>query len=183
MKLVHGRAAVAAAAALMQAARGEEPAPFSALEPGAAYAYRFQSGSVMTLTLEERSPDGSVWTVTAGEGDAARLVGRLRYDAEGRVTAFLRPDGTPSETYEPHNCERVVGLCSYQVTDSRGVRAEQRIGGRNGDEWSFSVFLVENGAPTLLKVGTITYDGDGVVRDELWMDAETGAEAGARRIE
>lgn len=177
----------AALAAAGQGGRAEEhdapPPPFAALEPGAAYVYEFVSGRVTTLTLARRDESGTLWRVDEGRGAEAREIGALRYDPEGRVTAFLRPDGSPVKIYEPHNCERVAGLCEYRVISNGVAAIERRIGGLDGGTWSFSIFVERDGVPRLEKVGTIAYDADGVVVDELWIEGETGEEGGARRID
>ena len=176
-------AAPALAALCATAAPAEETRPFADLAPGAGYAYRFLSGQVMRMELAERDENGSAWRVLSGEGDAAREVGELRYDADGRVTAFLPAGDAPPETYDPHNCERVVGLCEYTVTRGDQSWSERRISGVSDGVWTFSVFRVLGGEHELQKVGSVTYDDDGVVVDELWMDGATGEERGARRIE
>ncbi len=171
------------AAAQDRTVQEEGERPFARVEIGAAYSYEFVSGRVTTLTLAEKTADGSLWRVDEGRGADAREIGALRYDADGRVTAYLRPDGSPIETYAPHNCERVTGLCAYQVTSGGETLTERRIGGVDDESWSFSIFVDRDGSPKLEKVGTVTYDADGVVVDELWIEGETGEEGGARRID
>lgn len=169
--------AAACAAALFSAAplvpALAEERPYATLSPGAAYTLEYAAGFRVIMRLEEKSEDGSVWAVIPGEDASAPVAARMVQDPQGRMTAFLAADGTPMETYEPHNCERVELLCRYTIRDDGGVHVEQRFSEFDGRAWTYSILRKSADGFQGKRLGSVRYDADGVQVEAEWADLAT----------
>ena len=139
--------------------------------------YRYCAG-VILRAVPEAAP-GS-YALALLRGDAWKEYGRAVYDAEGRM---LRQEvaGRGTVSFDPHNCEKVAGICRYTETGLDGkVTSKLRINGLAGEEWNYSLVDAGEGGPetqTLTRVGTVTYAADGLAAEETWTSV-TGTEDG-----
>ena len=139
--------------------------------------YRYCAGVILRAVPEATS--GS-YALSLLRGEAWRDYGRAVYDADGRM---LRQEvaGRGTVHFEPHNCEKVAGICRYTETDLDGTETKKlRINGLAGEEWNYSLVDAGEGGPetqTLTRVGTVTYAPDGLADKETWSSV-TGTEDG-----
>jgi hypothetical protein len=174
--------AVAAVLAPPPAAAGDGDA-YAALSTGAAYRYAFGSGGDIVMRLEQKSAAGTIWSIIPGVDPGGEVAAKMVHDPQGRLTAYLTPDGEAMEVYEPHNCERVELVCRYTMTDAEGDHREQRFSELDGEEWSYSVLRFDDGAFEGRRLGSVRYDADGVVVEESWADLATAGEESVTRVE
>lgn len=148
--------------------------------------FRYCAGAILRAHPEA---EPGTFALALLRGEAWKDYGRAIYDAEGRM---LRQEvtGRGTVTYQPHNCEKVAGICTYTETGLDGeIVSKLRINGLTGAEWNYSLIDVDNGtntgiepgngglSQTLTKVGTVTYAPDGLAIRETWSSV-TGTEDG-----
>ena len=94
--------------------------------------------------------------------------GTAFFDEQRRLVSQEVP-GRGAMRFEPHNCEKVPGICRYTEIGFDGTSQEKlRINGKTGEEWNYSLFEIADGAQTLTRVGTVTYGADGLADKEEW---------------
>lgn len=154
--------------------------------PGAAFGFEDSDGARFELVLERLGSDGGrLWRVVSGDDPAAgeeATISRFDENAEGQMLE-LRQVGAHYR-FLPHDCARTLGLCAFRIEGPQGVREFQRITGRDGKRWVYSLFEDRLDEPELVpvRIGAVTYDAAGVPVLEEWTDLETFATGGFRRV-
>ena len=131
--------------------------------------YKYCVGVV--LKLEPQAEDANRYTITRQKGGDWVPYGTATFDEMRRlVSQEVTGHGTLS--FDPHNCEKTVGLCTYTETGFDGESIEKlRINGREGDEWNYSVMTSET--QELLMIGTVTYGADGLADRDEWTELDS----------
>ena len=114
---------------------------------------------------------------------AGALISRFGKDAEGRLITLGVPGGAVYR-FAPHDCERVLGICDYTMTgpDGRETRY-QRVTGREGGAWVYSLFEEREGSFVPVRIGTVSYDKNRLPLSETWTDLENAGTGSYRRID
>ena len=176
---------VALAAAGLALAEGPDRSTIGAAEPapsvGDAFDYRTSHGRTLRLTLVRAEGDRFLWELYDVTGPP-RLAARITQDAELRV--LVHEDAAGGVTrYAPHNCEKVVGICTYTVRRPDGSEAEEmRVNGVEGGVWNYSLWREAGGERRPVGIGEICYDAAGLSLRESWTDLESAAGYSVERI-
>lgn len=143
--------------------------------------YEFCGGAVVRMTPVEGA--GQTLVLDVESDDAWVKYGRIVLDAEGRRKS-LEIDGRGATVFDPHNCEKTVGICQYVETDPEGTSVKKsRINGREGDEWSYSIMEDHGSGFELAVIGKVTYADDGLAQTESWTSVSSYTQDGcAKRI-
>lgn len=156
------------------------PASVAAEDPGPPIYFQYCSGAILRAAPEA---EPGVFALALLRGEAWATYGRAIYDAEGQM---LRQEvkGRGTVRFDPHNCEKSVGICEYSETAFDGPpQRKLRITGHEGADaaWTYSLvdIVKEGGADTqvLTRVGTVNYADDGLAIRETWSSI-TGTEDG-----
>ncbi len=100
-----------------------------------------------------------------GKGTGGGIEGRLIYNADGRALSFARTGGKVIK-FEPHNCFRVVGLCTY--TERRSDGRTRKLGRRlepDGNGFAFEYFQIYGEIEKLLAKGRTNIDAMGMIEN------------------
>ena len=115
-------------------------------------------------------------------GRTPRLAARITQDAEFRVLVHEDASGGVTR-YDPHNCEKMVGICTYKVRHPDGSEAEEmRVNGIAGEVWNYSLWRASGGEKRPIGIGEICYDASGLSLRESWTDLESAAGYSVERI-
>jgi hypothetical protein len=177
-------AAAAVAAAIFAAAQAPEPGTAQApptVSIGEAFDYRTSHGRTLRMTLVEAAGDRLLWELHDITGPPL-LAARITQDAEFRV--MVHEDAAGGVTrYDPHNCEKVVGICTYTVSHPDGSAAEEmRVNGITHGVWNYSLWREADGQKHPVGIGEICYDATGLSLRESWTDLESAAGYSLERI-
>ena len=184
-----GAAAIVATAGLVTA---QAPDPGTAQHPpavsiGESFDYRTSHGRTLRMTLVEASGDRFMWELHDVTGPATGagtpgLAARITQDADFRV--LVHEDAAGGVTrYDPHSCEKVVGICTYTVTHPDGSAAkEMRVNGISGAVWNYSLWREAGDGKRPVGIGEICYDAAGLSLRESWTDLESAAGYSLERI-
>lgn len=143
--------------------------------------YRTSHGRTLRMTLVGTSGDRFLWKLSDITG-APRLVARMTQDAEFRVLVHQDAGGGVTR-FEPHNCEKVVGICSYKVHNPDGSAAdEMRVNGITQGVWNYSLWRGTGDDKRPVGIGEICYDAAGLSLRESWTDLESAAGYSVERI-
>jgi hypothetical protein len=158
------------------------PAPAAlAPAPGDAFDYRTSHGRILRMTLVESAAGRFVWELSDVTGPPRRAA-RITQDERFRV--LVHEDAAGGVTrYEPHDCEKVVGICAYTVHHPDGsTGAEMRVNGVAGGVWNYSIWRGAGAERRPVGIGEICYDAAGLSLRESWTDLETAAGYSVERI-
>lgn len=143
--------------------------------------YRYCAGVILRAVPD---PEPGAYALALLQGETWQDYGRALYDGDGRM---LRQEvtGRGAVTFDPHNCEKMPGICTYTETGLDGTAQKKlRINGLEGEEWNYSLIDAGEGAgeggietQVLTRVGTVTYAPDGLAARETWSSV-TGTEDG-----
>lgn len=142
-------------------------------EIGDSHEYVNTNGGKLRMTLVEQAADRHVWLLESVTAGGVEPAAHIIQDGKLRILRYEFPDDT-AVVFDPHNCEHVVGFCTYTMTNPDGtVSEEQRINGIEDGIWNYSLWKggVFDGAPS--GIGQICYDDDGVTLWESWVDLES----------
>jgi hypothetical protein len=111
--------------------QGSPPGPVV----GDAFDYRTSHGRRLRMLLAGTDGDRFLWELHDVTGTPV-LAARITQDAAFRV--LVHEDAAGGITrYDPHNCEKIVGICTYAVTHPDGtVDAEMRVNGIESGVWN-----------------------------------------------
>ncbi|MEM7059668.1 MAG: hypothetical protein AAF557_18950 [Pseudomonadota bacterium] len=143
--------------------------------------YEFCGGAIVRMTPVD-GPE-RILRLDVESGEDWVKYGQIVLDTEGRRKS-LEIDGRGETIFEPHNCEKTVGICQYVETDPQGISIKKaRINGRDGEEWSYSIMEDHGKGFELSVVGKVTYADDGLAQDESWTSVSSYTQDGcAKRI-
>lgn len=142
--------------------------------------FQYCSGAILRAAPEA---DPGVFALALLRGKAWASYGRAIYDSEGQM---LRQEvvGRGIVRFDPHNCEKSVGICEYtEIAFDGPPQRKLRITGHEGIDaaWTYSLvdIVKEGGADkqVLSRVGTVNYAEDGLAIRETWSSI-TGTEDG-----
>ena len=152
-----------------------------AVRVGDAFDYRTSHGRTLKLTLVEADDGRFLWELH-DVTRVPRLAARITQDAEFRV--LVHEDAAGGVTrYEPHNCEKVVGICTYAVSYPDGSAAdEMRVNGIAEGVWNYSLWRDQAGEKRPVGIGEICYDAAGLSLHESWTDLESAGGYSVERI-
>jgi hypothetical protein len=157
------------------------PRAAAAPKPGDAFDYRTSYGRRLRMTLVAASGDRFEWELT-DVTDAPSLVARITQDAEFRIVANEDAAGGVTR-YDPHDCEKVVGICGYTVHHPDGSAGEEmRVNGVEGGVWNYSLWRETDGENRPVGIGEICYDAAGLSLRESWTDLQTADGYSLERI-
>ena len=149
-------------------------------EPGSPIYFQYCGGAILRALPE---PEPGSFALALLRGGQWATYGRAIYDADGQMLR-QEVEGRGSVVFEPHNCEKSVGICAYTETAfDAPPQSKLRITGHEGADadWNYSLIDVvkENGAENqvLTRVGTVAYADDGLATRETWSSI-TGTEDG-----
>jgi hypothetical protein len=173
--------AAAAGSAVAQAPDPSMAQTTAAVSVGATVDYRTSHGRTLRMTLVEAAGDRFLWELHDVTG-TPELAARITQDAEFRV--LVHEDAAGGVTrYEPHSCEKVVGICSYTVSHPDGSAAEEmRVNGITEAVWNYSLWREDGGEKRPVGIGEICYDAAGLSLRESWTDLESAAGYSLERI-
>lgn len=151
------------------------------IEVGGSFDYRTSHGRTLRMILVDAAGDRYLWELHDVTG-APRLAARITQDREFRV--LVHEDAAGGVTrYEPNNCEKVVGICTYTVHHPDGSDAEEmRVNGIAAGVWNYSLWREAGGEKRPVGIGEICYDADGMSLRESWTDLESAAGYSVERI-
>lgn len=143
--------------------------------------YEFCGGAIVRMTPVD-GPERILRLDVEGS-DGWVKYGQIILDTEGRRKS-LELDGRGATVFEPHNCEKTVGICQYIETDPQGTSVKKsRINGRTGDQWDYSILEDRGNGFELAVIGKVTYADDGLAQDESWTSVTSYTKDGcAKRI-
>lgn len=143
--------------------------------------YEFCGGAIVQMT-PVNGPE-RVLQLDVESDDGWIRYGQITLDAEGRRKS-LDIDGRGATVFDPHNCEKTIGICQYVETDPQGQSVtKSRINGRTGDKWDYSILEDRGNGFELAVIGTVTYAEDGLAQDETWTSVTSYTKDGcAKRI-
>ena len=128
--------------------------------------FRFCSGSILRMQAVES--EVNTFTLALRRDADWQEYGRAIFDENRRLVRQEVP-GRGALQFEPHNCEKMPGICRYTEIGLDGTRQDKmRINGREGDEWNYSLMDLADGRQELTRVGTVTYGDDGFAVKEQW---------------
>ena len=142
--------------------------PVLAEDAGAVH-YKYCVGVI--LKLEPEADDPNRFAITRQKGGDWLAYGTATFDDQRRlIRQEVKGHGTLS--FDPHNCEKTPGLCTYTETGFDGESVEKlRINGREGEEWNYSIMKAET--QDLVTIGTVTYGADGLADREQWTEIDS----------
>lgn len=133
--------------------------------------FRYCSGAELRMQMLEG--ETRIFRLLLRQGVEWVPYGRITLDGEGRSLSN-RIDGEGATIFEPHNCEKIPGICQYTETSPDGTAVgKTRINGREGDVWSYSILETLDETFDVKVVGTVRYAEDGLVAEENWTETET----------
>lgn len=143
--------------------------------------YEFCGGAIVRMTPIDEPK--RVLRLDVEGNDGWIKYGQITLDAEGRRRS-LEIDGRGATVFEPHNCEKTVGICQYVETDPKGTSIKKsRINGREGDQWDYSILENRGNGFELAVIGKVTYADDGLAQEEFWTSVTSYTKDGcAKRI-
>lgn len=128
--------------------------------------FRFCSGAI--LRMQEIEGTANTFTLALKRDVDWQEYGRAIFDENRRLVRQEVP-GRGALQFEPHNCEKMPGICRYTEIGLDGTRQDKmRINGREGEEWNYSLMDLSDGKQELTRVGTVTYGDDGFAVKEQW---------------
>lgn len=120
---------------------------FNALASETVFRFSDSAGDTFSMTLDERTVGGGYrWQIKIEVDGAMEPHMVTVQDEDKRILRFEFSDGS-THTFEPHNCEFVVGAgCEYSETMRDGAQIRRkRINGFRRGVWDASVWTFRDG--------------------------------------